>query len=153
MSYHRWLILLTVLFVLRVLAQLVQILEEVAFLPALELWQGSSLPYPVLLVSQVVIISIQIVVISRVRRGLIRPRTWKINLCYWFGGMYFSIMVVRLLAGLSFLSDNSWFNKSLPAVFHIVLASYILILGHHIRHKSQQLSSNRGSVSYATSNI
>lgn len=153
MRHHRWLILLTVLFGLRVLAQLVQILEEVAFLPALELWQGSSLPYPVLLVSQVVIIGIQIVVISRVRRGLIRPRAWKVNLCYWFGGMYFSVMIVRLLAGLSFLSDNSWFNKSLPAVFHIVLASYILILGHHIRHKLQQLSSTLGSVSYAQSNI
>lgn len=153
MRHHRWLILLTVLFGLRVLAQLVQILGEVAFLPALELWQGSSLPYPVLLVSQVVIIGIQIVVISRVRRGLIRPRVWKVNLCYWFGGMYFSVMAVRLLAGLSFLSDNSWFNKSLPAVFHIVLASYILILGHHIRHNLQQLSSTHISVSYAQSNI
>lgn len=153
MRHHHWLTLLTVLFVLRVLAQLVQILEEVAFLPALELWQGSSLPYPVLFVSQVFIIGIQIVIISRVRRGLIRPRAWKINLCYWFGGIYISIMIVRLLAGLSFLSDNSWFNKSLPAVFHIVLASYILILGHHIRHKLHQLSSTRGSVSYAASSI
>jgi len=48
------------------------------------------------------------------------------------GGFYFSFMGFRFVAGLKFLSDHDWFSKSLPALFHVVLATFILILRLYI---------------------
>ena len=42
-----------------------------------------------------------------------------------------------LAAGLTFLADHPWFAKSLPAFFHVVLASFLLLLGHYILAKSR----------------
>ena len=144
-SHHRWLALLAALFVLRVLGQLVQVIQEVRFLPALEQWQGSSLPYPALLIAQILIIGLQVVCIQRVRYGLIRPRLWKVRLLYWFGGVYLAMMTVRLLGDLTFFSNNDWLNKSIPAVFHGVLAAYVLVLGHHISYRLRKYSDNESA--------
>ena len=45
-------------------------------------------------------------------------------------------MAFRLIAGRTFLADVSWFSKSIPAFFHVVLASYLLTLGHYIRRRT-----------------
>ena len=145
MSHHRWLELLAALFALRVLGQLVQVIQEVWFLPDLEQWQGSSLPYPALFIAQILIIALRVVCIQRVRHGWIRPRRWKVRLLYWFGGTYLAMMIVRLLRGLTFLSGNDWFNKSIPAVFHGVLAAYVLVLGHHISYRLRNYSDNESA--------
>ena len=101
MSYRihfNLMLLLSVLFVLRVAAQLVQALHEVPFLPPFDAWQGSSTPYPALLGAQVVIIAILAVVLWRVRAGLISPSPWKYWTCFVLGGIYFSVMAFRLMA-------------------------------------------------------
>ncbi|MCY4625891.1 MAG: hypothetical protein OXC99_12955 [Chloroflexi bacterium] len=41
-------------------------------------------------------------------------------------------MAVRLVAGLTLLSDVEWFASTLPALFHVVLASFILLFGHYL---------------------
>ena len=130
---HLYLMLsLSVLFALRVLAQPVQAVYEVPFLPPFEAWQGSGLPYPVLLGSQVVILALIVLALWRVMRGTITPRPWQYLGCFAFGGVYLAVMAFRLVAGLTFLSENEWFSSGIPALFHVILASLILTFGHYL---------------------
>ncbi len=136
MSLHQrylpWMLALTALFVLRVLAQAVQWAGPVPFLPSFDSWQGSGLPYPALLASQVVIIALLARALVVVRSRSIRPASWKHRACFLLGGAYFAAMAFRLLAGLTFFSDVEWFAQSLPALFHLVLAAFVLLFGHYV---------------------
>ena len=130
--YLPWMLTLAALFVLRVLAQAVQWAGPVPFLPSFDAWQGSGLPYPALLASQVLIIVLLARALVVVRSQSIRPASWKHRACFILGGAYFAAMAFRLAAGLTFLSDVEWFAQSLPALFHLVLAAFVLLFGHYI---------------------
>ena len=125
-------LLLSGLFVLRVAAQLVQAVHEVTFLPPFEAWQGSATPYPVLLGLQAIIIAVLIVVLWRVRTDAISPCPWKHRACFALGGVYLAIMTFRLVAGLTFFAEYEWFARSIPALFHVILALLILTFGHYL---------------------
>jgi hypothetical protein len=122
--------LCTALFALRAAAQLVQYASPTRFLPPFDAWQGSGLAYPLLLASQLLILVAMawgagvVYRRARVRRSVGR---WLVVL----GGLYFGSMSVRLALGLTVLSDLAWFAKPLPALFHVVLAGYVLTLGHY----------------------
>lgn len=130
--YLPWMLALAALFVLRVLAQAVQWAGPAPFLPPFDTWQGSGLPYPALLASQVAIIVLLARALLVVRSGSIRPASWKHRACFVFGGAYFAAMAFRLIAGLTFLSHVEWFAQSLPAFFHLVLAMFVLLFGHYV---------------------
>lgn len=136
LRYFPWMLALSGLFVLRVLAQLLQAVHPVAFLPPFHAWHGAVLPYPLLVATQVVVMMVLAVICWRVRNDGIHPSRWKYRLCFISGGLYFSIMAFRLFAGLSILADHSWFSKSLPAFFHLVLASFVLMLGHYLYRRA-----------------
>ena len=122
--------LFTALFASRVAAQLAQYAAPTRWLPPFEAWQGSGLAYPVLLASQLTILVAMAWGTGAVRR---KPRTRK-SVGRWLivlGAVYFSSMAVRLVLGLTVLSDIAWFAKPLPALFHLVLAGYVLTLGHY----------------------
>jgi len=126
------------LFLLRVLAQLVQFSSPVGFIPPFERWQGSGLSYPVLLGSQLVILVAMGWGAARFTHGGVCARravgTWLLVL----GSLYFISMAARLVLGLTLLADSAWFSKTLPAFFHLVLASYILVAGHFHWARSKQ---------------
>ena len=130
--YLPWMLALAALFVLRVLAQAVQWAGPVPFLPPFDTWQGSGLPYPALLASQVLIVALLARALMVVRSRSIAPATWKHRACFVLGGAYFAAMAFRLAAGLTFLSDTGWFAESLPALFHLVLAAFVLLFGHYV---------------------
>ena len=130
--YLPWMLALTVLFAARVLAQAVQWAGPVPFLPSFDAWQGSGLPYPALFASQVAIIALLVRVLFLVRADAVSPASWKHNACFILGGLYFAVMGARLVAGLTLLSDVEWFDSTLPALFHVVLASFILLFGHYL---------------------
>ena len=130
--YLPWMLALAALFVLRVLAQAVQWAGPVPFLPSFDTWQGSGLPYPALLASQVLIVGLLARALVVVRSRSMRPATWKHRACFVLGGAYFAAMAFRLAAGLTFLSDVGWFAESLPALFHLVLATFVLLFGHYV---------------------
>ena len=130
--YLPWMLALAALFVLRVLAQAVQWAGPVPFLPPFDTWQGSGLPYLALLASQVIIIALLARALLLVQRNAVRPATWKHRACFVLGGAYFAAMAFRLVAGLTFLSDAEWFAESLPAFFHLVLATFVLLFGHYV---------------------
>jgi hypothetical protein len=120
----------TVLFALRVTAQLVQWVRPTPFLPRFDAWQGSGLDYPVLLTSQLLILALMGWGIRAVHGGAHGRKSvgrWLIVL----GVLYFGSMSARLVLGLTVLSDFAWFSKPLPALFHLVVAGYVLTLGHY----------------------
>jgi len=129
-SYLPWLFVLFVLFVLRVIAQLIQKLNSVSFLPPFEKWQSGALSYWWLLFFQVLII----VVLGLTIRGFARQSTvpnrkfgkWVIA----FGFIYLITMAFRLFAAVTFAANHPWFGAKIPAFFHIVLASFVLLVGH-----------------------
>jgi len=140
--YFPWMLALVGLFVARVLAQLVQAVHPTAILPPFEAWHGAVLPYPLLVVVQTVMILVLAWILWRVRNDALSPRRWKYRLCFLFGGLYFSFMAFRLVAGLTVLADHAWFSKSLPAFFHVVLATFVLMLGHYIYKQSMNAKSD-----------
>jgi hypothetical protein len=121
---------LTALFAFRVAAQLVQYASPNRLLPSFEAWQGSGLDYPVLLASQLLILVFMAWQTTGVSRQVLARRrvgVWLIAL----GAVYFVTMSARLVLGLTLLAAVSWFAKPLPAFFHMVLAAYLLTLGHY----------------------
>ena len=142
--YSPWLLGLVGLFVARVLAQLIQAVHPVSVLPPFEAWHGAVLPYPLLVAVQVVIILMLAWIAWRVRNDTISPRRWKYRMCFGLGGVYFGFMAFRLLAGLTFLADHAWFSKSLPAFFHVGLATFILVLGQYIYIQATKAPSPAG---------
>ena len=127
--------LFTALFVLRVTAQLVQYATPTRFLPPHDAWQGSGLAYPLLLTSQLLILAAMAWGTDAVHRR-VRARKSVGRWLVVLGAVYLVSMSVRLVLGLTVLADIAWFAKPLPAVFHMVLAGYVLTLGHyHSRHR------------------
>ena len=124
---------LTLAFLARVASQAVQKWAPVSFLPPFGDFQGSGLPYPVLLTAQVAILVIAVVVIARMHRGkrLASPRL--IVPVSVAGALYFAVMAVRLVLGLSVLSHSGWFSTWIPTVFHLVLASKLILIGAYQR--------------------
>jgi hypothetical protein len=124
--YLLWVLIL--LFLLRVIGQMIQQLNSVSWLPPIDVWQGSSLPYGFLLSSQIIILGVMIRITrqhasARVQKNPIKGK-WLLAL----GTLYFFGMSARLVIGLANLSSHPWFHKSLPAFFHLVLATFVLSL-------------------------
>lgn len=129
--HARLLGLLALLFVGRVVVQLIQFLHPVEVLPRFEQWQSGALPYGILVVSQLAIVAGQGRVVGAVSRGqrlLGQQWRWLISV---FAVLYLAAMVFRLIAGLTFASGGSWLDARLPTIFHLVLATFLLVWMHH----------------------
>jgi hypothetical protein len=134
-QHARWLWLLLALFIARVVAQPIALLTSAPFLPPFESWHSGVLPYPALVAAQLLIIAWFAWTAWRFSNGNVTPsRRLGISMLA-FGGIYFATMLVRLVLGLTILSTNRWFSSILPTMFHLVLASYLLVYGHfHFRY-------------------
>jgi hypothetical protein len=111
---------LTFLFSLRVAGQAMQRWAPQSWLPPFDAFQGGNLPYPVLLASQILILGLMIFFNLRSRKG--RPAL------LWIGGLYMAGSLLRIAVGLAVPGAPPWFSTWIPAVFHVVLAGYVLAL-------------------------
>lgn len=131
-QFHtRLLALLALLFVGRVVVQLIQYFHHVDVLPTFEEWQSGALPYAVLVGFQLVIVAGQVRVVRAVSRGqyLLRQEwRWAVTT---FAAIYLAVMAFRLIAGLTFAADGGWLDARLPTIFHLVLASFLFTWMHH----------------------
>ena len=144
--YAPWLWLLIALFSFRVAAQLVQARFAVPCLPAFEQWQGASLPYGVLFASQIPILLLFAVIAWRFSTGRMKPCPLVGVAMLSLGGLYFAVMFLRLVLGLTVLSHSHWFASYLPALFHLVLASFLLLVGDfHWRNRERGCKLSRGA--------
>ena len=134
--YAPWLWLALGLFCLRVLGQLLVATLHVGFLPPMEEWYSGLMPYPPLLVSQLVIIGLFGTVCLQFSRGVgwfVRPRTRLGDSLFVFGALYLGVMVLRYVLRMGLYPPERWVGGSIPIFFHWVLASFILVVGHYHR--------------------
>lgn len=136
-SYVPWLWLLIGLFLIRVIAQPASLLINSKFLPPFESWHGGVLPYPVLLIFQVLILLWQILTVRSFSLGTTYPNRRLGITILTLASIYFIIMLARLILGLTILIGNRWFGSTLPAFFHLVLASFLFLYGHFHFHQSK----------------
>lgn len=121
--------LLTILFVLRVLGQFVQSIAPVSWLPEFGRWHGSATPYWLLLAIQLAIIVIMARAIFKYGSRMVVARRTKGKWLLAFGAVYFASMAIRLAIGLVDPASSPWFQKTIPAFFHLVLSSFVLLIG------------------------
>jgi hypothetical protein len=126
---------LEALFLLRVAGQLLVVMRRPTWLPAMSEWQSGLLPYPLLLVSQVVILGVMTTVAIRLWSGdtltpPFRPedgvRVVAVALVYAGG------MVVRYAIRMARRPAERWFGGTIPIAFHLVLAAWLFVLGVYL---------------------
>ncbi len=127
--YGYGLLALWLVFCFRVGAQLLQRFSPVSFLPDFEAWHSGALPYGLLVTLQILIIAFCFRIIFTFLKGTVHPETRSGKLYLIFGLTYFSIMLFRLGAGLTFAPDHPWLGARIPTIFHLVLASFLLVVG------------------------
>lgn len=124
---------LTLLFGLRILAQ--PLSRLVPALPAFDAWHSGVLPYPALLLSQLGIATTMVVVNLRLVRGALASRPRVGGWLALLGTLYFAAMLLRLVLGQTVYVGSPWLDRPLPTLFHLVLATWILLLAsYHVRH-------------------
>jgi hypothetical protein len=132
---------LSALFAVRVLGQAVQRWVPQPSLPPFEAFQGSGLPYWLLLSFQLVILAVMMRVAWRVQVDRLAPRR-RVGL--WLAGAgtgYMALALGRIAVGLAVPDAPAWFTTWIPAFFHLVLASFVLTVSlYHLR----RMGSTRG---------
>lgn len=126
--------LLSAVFTLRVLVQLVQTVLGVDQPVPLARWDSGTIPYGALLASQVAVIAVLVGLVRKVD-DQVRPSAGR--LLGVAGWLYLVVMMVRMGIGSSGISAHRWFEAPVPTSFHFVLAGFLIILGHHWRGRSQ----------------
>jgi hypothetical protein len=119
---------LTALFAVRVLGQAIQRWWPQAFLPPFDTFQGSGLRYPILLAAQAVILGLMVRVARRVSAGTLSTSRVEVRLLTLFGGLYMAGSVLRIVIGLAVPTAPHWFKAWIPALFHLVLAGFVITL-------------------------
>jgi hypothetical protein len=121
---------LTALFVLRIAAQPLAGLLPV--LPSFAHWQGSDLPYPLLLALQLALLALMLAVNFYAGRTGLPHRPRLARALAILGVLYFAAMFARLFVGLLWADAPVWFQRPLPAFFHLVLASWLLLIAREL---------------------
>lgn len=127
---------LLALFGLRVAGQALVAFAGETSLPPMEQWQSGILPYPVLLASQLAILALGSRICLEVGRGegtFGSPRAWLRHGALWFGRVYFAAMIVRYAVQMQLHPEAPWFGHTIPIVFHLVLASFVLVFARSHR--------------------
>ncbi|MCY3820745.1 MAG: hypothetical protein OXI90_17370 [Gammaproteobacteria bacterium] len=126
-------LILGVAFLARVAGQFIQVVAPVEFFPPLEMWQGSNLPYPALFAAQIGILLLIAWVYARMTAGRsVMPPRFAVAVIV-LGAIYFSVMAVRLVLGLTTMADIKWFASPIPTIFHLVLATIVMVIGSYAR--------------------
>ena len=134
-SYASLLWLLSFLFAARVIGQAVQRCTPQLFLPPIAAFQGSNLPYGLLLPVQLAILALMAFVSWRVQNGMLAPSLRAGNVLAWLGGIYMAGALARIVVGLAAPGAPEWFRTWIPALFHVVLAGFVLTLAVYHRHR------------------
>lgn len=125
------------LFLIRVFAQLSQAFWPTDVLPRFEAWHSGTLPYPVLVLSQIAIIALFVWLVRRFWRaepiGGVR-----VQVALWIiASLYLAGSILRFVAGLTFASQNAFMAAHLPAFFHIVLALAVTVIASYASLKAE----------------
>ena len=136
-DYTTWLWLFSCLLLLRVLGQLVVVLRAPRWLPPMDQWQSGLLPYPVLLLGQVLVLSLMCWICTDFSRGqgiFVQPYPGRSKYVLWFSYLYFGGMVLRYVIWMWRRPDQRWFGRTIPIIFHCIVAAFLFTFGtYHVR--------------------
>lgn len=128
--------LLAALFFLRIIGQLLVRAFEPAALPGEQLWHSEAMPYPVLLILQLVVLLLMASAVARL--GAMRRRPMLANALFVFGLLYLFAKIVRFAVGVSGLAPSTWFDVPIATAFHFVLAGWLLIFAYWLMDDASQ---------------
>jgi len=122
--------LLSGLFLLRVIGQVLVTYAGVSWLPEKGQWESGLLPYPALLASQIAILAVMVAIARDSWRGsgwfiALRPRAGRILRIA--SVVYFAAMIVRYIVTMALHPDWFPFEHSIPTLFHCILATYLYL--------------------------
>lgn len=127
-----WVLLL--LFILRVVGQLMAATGWGWFLPPMDQWYSGLLPYRYLLPAQILIIVLFGKVCLNFTRGqgfLVTPQRRIGRALLVFGAVYCTSMTMRYPVTMALYPERRWTGGLIPIFFHLVLSAFILCLGRY----------------------
>jgi len=123
--------LLTLAFMARVMGQILVGIYQPSILPSWSEWYSGLLPYPWLLLSQFLLLMFMAVVNTDNWRAQgtfyvqsATARRWLMALA----GIYAACMITRYGFQMMWQPDQRWFGGTIPIIFHLVLAAWMLTL-------------------------
>jgi len=123
--------LLLGLFTFRVTTQLLLTIGDIPYLPPFEQWHSDAIPYELLLASQFLILWIMVKQTMLFFKGTVTSNRTTGKVLFCLGVIYFVSMFVRLVLGLTVFTESRWFTNYIPTFFHIVLASFVLVISFY----------------------
>jgi len=123
--------LLTALFAVRVVGQVLVALQSPTWLPPMNEW--NLVPYRLLLPLQLVILGVTTWIDASFSASSGPPvdRTQAFGwLLVVFSAFYAGAMVIRYAVRMRKRPASRWFGGTIPIVFHLVLATYLYALGN-----------------------
>ena len=128
--------ILPALFAGRVLGQLVALIAEPSFLPPFETWDSNTLPYPVLLTAQALVLCVQLriaVDLWRTEGVFARPRPRTGRVLTSVAWAYAGVMVGRWVLTMALVPELRWSGHAIPITFHFVLAGWLWTYARFLR--------------------
>ena len=125
-------------FCCRVLGQALVAFVHVTWLPPMEAWYSGLMAYPLLLPTQLLIITIYTKVCWDFTRGngcFVQARPMFGRGVLWFGYIYLAAMVLRYIIRMGLNPEERWFGGTIPIFFHWVLACFIIAFGEYHRRR------------------
>jgi hypothetical protein len=130
------LLVIEVLFGLRVVGQAVVARWAPAGLPPMSEWYSGLIAYPYLLAIQVLILAVMTLVASGVAGGvqpLVDRQSAIGSGVLAIAWPYAMAMVVRYAVRMWRHPEARWTGRTIPIVFHVVLATWLFVLGSYLR--------------------
>ncbi|RBP40524.1 hypothetical protein DES53_108231 [Roseimicrobium gellanilyticum] len=124
--------LCTALFLARVMGQILVGVYHTPLLPEWKEWYSGLLPYPWLLLSQLLLLMFMTVVNVDTARRSGRFHVVSTTARGWlklFAALYAGSMVVRYAYRMVTMPEERWFGGTIPIWFHFVLAAWVWLVG------------------------
>ncbi len=131
--YRNILCILLFLFLFRVSMQFILQFAEVSFLPGFDKWHSNTLPYELLLICQIIILFVYGRICLRVGNNTLKSKKSVYVFLLIFGCIYFISMLMRYSVTMYLHPEMRWTGHLIPIVFHLVLASFLIVLGLYQR--------------------
>ena len=131
-DYAPWLWLFAVLLLLRVVGQIIVVRHAPRWLPPMQQWQSGLLPYPILLLGQVIVLIVMFwisVEFSTARGMFVQPYPGRGRFVVWFSYVYFGGMALRYVIWMARRPDQRWLGGTIPIIFHCVVAAFLFTFG------------------------
>lgn len=110
------------------IGQILVVLFAPRWLPPMEQWQSGLLPYPLLLVGQIGVLTLMVLIAADFTRRagfFVEPHPYGGRATLWFSYLYFGGMIVRYVIRMKGRPDQRWLGGTIPIIFHSVVAAFL----------------------------